>query len=111
MKTRVGLLALFLLPVLIASCASFSNRYTEANIRIATNPRVVADMQFVDGWSTQAGTAYSAQAVGIMVANDLAKKGWHDVCVLVELTARGDSLAPSWNITAHLNIWQISIYR
>jgi hypothetical protein len=84
-KLVVAPMLLIGFSTLIISCASLtSTRYVDANIRIGTNPRVVSGMQFVDGWSTQAGTAYSAQNVAVMIANDMAGKGWQDVMVLAE---------------------------
>lgn len=95
------------------SCINFryleSNNYVKANIQIATNPRVVSDLQFIDGWSSEYGTAYSAQDVGVMVANQLAEQGQHDIWILVELSSRGNS--ESKDFMGRLNIWQISIYR
>jgi hypothetical protein len=59
-------------------------------------------MYFLNGWETEADNMDTAQAVGNKVANDLGKKGSHDIDILVELKSRG-SMEQS-------NLWTISIY-
>jgi len=114
------------------SCASFqslqSDDYRQAGIRIATDPGKLSDVQLVKGWLSEYGSSYSARDVGVIVANDLAKQGWHDVWVLVELSSRDAFenekedpglpntadriLSPtSSGSAAALSIWRISIYR
>src|SRR5208337_2361980 len=65
--------ALVGLSILAVSCLSYgylqSDDYVQARIRVATNPRAVADMQYVDGWTRDYGDAYGAHDVGVMVAN------------------------------------------
>ena len=77
---------------LIDSCASFlslqSNRYVQANIKVATDTTTVADMQLVKSWKSQYGSGYGAQDIGVMVGNQLAEQGWHDVWILVALLSR-----------------------
>jgi hypothetical protein len=96
------------LLIFLVSCATLSKKYVENNIRIATHPGVVANLAFVDGWTSEYGTAYGAQAVGILVANNLAEKGWHDIWILVEMQSRGD---PRASFPAALNSWKISVYK
>jgi hypothetical protein len=91
---------LFLL--FVVSCASVSNQYRQSNVRVVTNNRVVSGMHFINGWTTEADNRATAQNVGNKVANDLGKKGSHDINILVELKSRG-SLEES-------NIWTISVY-
>ncbi len=107
------------LSALAVSCMSFgyleSDDFVQARIQIATNPRAVSDMQYVDGWTREYGDAYSGHDVGVMVANQLAQRGWHDVLVLVEWSSRGYTTYPypyfHPRIWAAFNIWQISVYR
>lgn len=105
MSIRKGLsfvLALSILWLVLSSCATVSNHFGQSNIRVVTNSRVVEGMHFINGWSTEAGSQYTAQSVGDMVANDLGKRGSHDISILVELRSRGTQ------DTA--NMWTISIY-
>jgi hypothetical protein len=104
------------MAALVVSCMTFfattlSDEAQKANISIATNPGVVANLKFVNGWTADFGSAYDAQKVGVLTANDMASKGWRDVCVLVELVSRGNANASTYDIEAHLNMWQISIFR
>ena len=111
MKTHTNKLLKFLLLLFViatASCSTLSDKYLQFNIRIATHPGVVAGLKFVDGWTTEAGYAYGPEQVGIIVANQLAQSGWHDITVLVELASRGNAQA---DFPASLNMWRISIYR
>ena len=124
-------IALIGITALTVSCASFrslqSNEYVQARIQIATEPRSLSDLQFVKGWMSEYGSGYSAQDIGVIVANQIAKQGWHDVWVLVELLSRNAYenekedpglpntadriLSPtSSNSMAALRIWRISIY-
>lgn len=117
---------------LIVSCASFRNlqstEYVQARIQIATNPRSVSDLRLVKEWMSEYGSGYSAEDIGVIVANQIAKQGWHDVWILVELSSREAYenekedrdlpntaeriLSPtSSTIVAALRIWRISIYR
>lgn len=113
-KLKKNILVL-IASVLIVSCAGFqylqSKNYVQARIQITTNPRAVSNMQFVNGWTSEYGSAYSAENVGVMVANQLAEQGLHDACVLVELVSRGNANASTYDIEAHLNMWQISVFR
>jgi hypothetical protein len=88
--------------LLVVSCASVHNQYRQANIRVVTNARVVAGLHFINGWQKEADNMSTAQEVGNGIANDLGKKGSHDIDILVELKSRG-GLETS-------NIWTISIY-
>jgi ankyrin repeat protein len=87
------------------SCASFdsSSKYQEANIHVATNALEVADMQFVNGDVAEIGYLWGPQQIGIMMANDLEKAGYHDVTVLIELVSRGYG--------NQANLWRRSVYR
>lgn len=100
---------------LVVSCMTFattlSDEAQKANITVATNPGVVANSQFLNGWTANFGSAYDAQQVGVLTANDIAQKGWRDVCVLIQLVSRGNANASTYDIEAHLNMWQISIFR
>ena len=104
---------------LVVSCMSYgylqSDDYVQARIQVATNPRAVSDKQYVDGWTREFGYAYSAHDVGVVVANQLAARGWHDVWVLVEWSSQGYAIYPypyfHPEIWTSFNIWQISIYR
>lgn len=120
-------LRVLIIPMLIGfsaltvSCLSFgylqSEDYVQARIQIATNPRAISDMQFVEGWTREYGYSYSAHDVGVMVANQLTASGWHDVWILVEWSSQGYAAYPylypypHTRIWASFNIWQISIYR
>jgi len=120
------------ITALTVSCASFqspqSDDYVPARIQIATNSVTLSDAHLVKGWLSEYPSGYSARDVGVVVANELAKQGWHDVWVLVELSSRDAFenekedpglpntadriLSPtSSNNVALLSIWRISIYR
>ena len=122
-------LRVLIIPMLIGfsaltfSCFSFgylqSEDYVQARIEIATNPRAISDMQFVEGWTREYGYSYSAHEVGVMVANQLTARGWHDVWILVEWSSRGYVAYPypypypylQPRVWAASDVWQISIYR
>ncbi len=120
------------IAALTVSCASFqslqSDDYLKAGIQVATNPAALSDVQLVKAWLGEYASSYSARDVGVIVANDLAKQGWHDVRVLVELSARDAFenekedpglpstadriLSPTSSTSAALlSIWRISLYR
>lgn len=111
MKKTAILITLFVISALLFSCASMSNKYQEANITVVTNNNSVDGMKYVGGDVVQAGSAYGPEEIGIMMANDLAEHGWHDVYVLIELVSRGNANAPNMDITAHFNMWKRSIYK
>jgi len=98
----IFVLSIFSFLLLIVSCSSVPNKFTQSNIGVVTNNKVVAGMHFVNGWATEADTQYTAQSVGNMVANDMGKKGSHDITVLVELKSRGTH--------QEMNMWTISVY-
>src|SRR5208337_4895593 len=67
-----------LVSLFMVSCMS-TTEYKDAGIRITTNPRVVAGMQFVNGWTRSYSDVYVA---GEIEAVMLAEKGARDVTVL-----------------------------
>ena len=93
-----------LVSLLMVSC--MSTAYKDAGIRITSNPRVVAGMQFVSGWTRSYSDMYMA---GEIEAIMLAEKGAHDVTVLVEPAHSDDRmwLSRHW----HTKTWQISVYQ
>ncbi len=120
------------ITALTVSCASFqglqSNDYVQARIQIATDPAALSDVQLVKALLREYASAYNARDVGTIVANELAKQGWHDVVVLVELSAQDAFenekenpglpntadriLSPtSSGVVSALSIWRISIYK
>ncbi|MGA2641439.1 MAG: ankyrin repeat domain-containing protein [Spirochaetia bacterium] len=130
MGSKIQLLIAF--SAMLASCAGFQNlhsdKYVQAGIQIAANPNALSGMLFVKKWSSEFGSTYTKQDVGVIVANQLADQGWHDVWVSVGLLSReayeneyedpslqnaaDRILSPtSSTIEAGLNIWQISIFR
>jgi hypothetical protein len=111
LKVHKSVIVLLFLSILLGSCASFSNKYQEANIVVVTNDNAVVGMKYVGGDTAQAGSAYGPEEIGIMMANDLANQGWHDVYVLIELVSRGNANAPNMDISAHWNMWKRSIYK
>ena len=106
-----GLVLVGIIVLICNSCASMSDKYLESNIIVCTNNQSVAGMTYVNGDVTEAGSAYGARDVGIMIANQLADQGLNNLYVLVELVSRGDANAPNIDIGAHLNMWKYSIYR
>ncbi len=94
-----------LVSLLMVSCMSTAE-YRDAGIRIATNSRLVAGMQFVNGWTRSYSDAYVA---GEIEAVMLAEKGTRDVTVLVEPAHSDDRmwLSRHW----HTKTWQISVYQ
>ena len=120
------------IAALTVSCASFqslqSDEYIRAGIQVARDPGSLSGAKLVKGWLSEYSSAYSARDVGVIVANDLAKQGWRDVWVLVELSSRDAFenekenpglpstadriLSPtSADSAAALSIWRVSIYR
>jgi hypothetical protein len=95
-----------LVSLLLVSC--MSTEYKDAGIRIATDSRLVAGMQFVNGW-TVGEPYFNAYGVGVKEANILAEKGERDVTVLVAVYNLNDRiwLSRHW----HSKIWQISVYQ
>jgi hypothetical protein len=60
-----------------------------ANIKVVSIPQAVEGLTFVDGYTDSWGYGYSAQEIGILTANNLAKNGWKDLVVLVEILSQG----------------------
>jgi hypothetical protein len=87
---------------LVLSCSTMPNQYRWANVRVVTNNKVIEGMRFINGWAVEADTQFTAQTIGNRVANDLGKKGSHDIDILVELKSRGT--------TETTNIWMVSVY-
>ena len=104
MTIRKGLIFVTALSVILLafSCATIANHFNESNIRVVTNSRVVEGMHFINGWATEADPKYTAQSVGNQVANELGRRGSHDLDILVELKSRGT--------TEEMNMWTVSIY-
>jgi hypothetical protein len=101
---RKLLVTFFLVSFLMISC--MSTAYKDAGIRITTNPRAVADMQFVNGWTRSYSDIYMASELEAIM---LAEKGVRDVTVLVQPAHSDDRmwLSRHW----HSEIWQISVYQ
>ena len=95
--------------VMLASCATLSTRAQEANIRVVTHSGMIEGMDFVSGYSTTAGSAYTMQQVGNMAANDAAKNGWSNCVILVELLSAGQ-YGGSYG-ASRPGQYKISIYR
>lgn len=110
METKLITYLLLIIILIITGCSSLSNYYIEKNIIIVSHPNWVEGMQFVDGWTTQIGYAWGSEEVGKMVANDLAKKGWHDIYVLIEFIDPGFAGNNKYAIGRRAT-WRISIYR
>lgn len=98
----VPALLTFSLLLLLISCTTVPNKYDQADIRVVTNNQIVEGNHFVTGWTVEEDPWRTAQSVGDDVANDLGRKGAHDIDILVELESRGTNESP--------NIWKISIY-
>ena len=110
-KKFIVLILIVIVALICNSCASMSDKYKESNITVCTNNQSIIGMTYIDGDVTEAGSAYGAYDVGIMIANQLADDGMHNVYVLVELVSRGNANAPNYDIGARLNIWKYSIYK
>ena len=110
MKKMLALVPVSVASLLMVSCMSlyYSTKYKDADIRIATDARIVAGMQFVRAWTVSEPT-FTASAWGRIEANRLAEKGLRSLTLLVEQYNANDRV---W-LSRHpqVGIWQISIYQ
>jgi len=94
----------------LLSCSTLSEEARKANINDTAYSSVVAGRTLVKSWTAPYLCIYGPADVGVLAAKELAKEGWRDIWVLVELESYG---MPE---SVHLDIfrtftWRISIYR
>jgi hypothetical protein len=99
--------------LLLASCSSLnylaSDNYVKAHLEITTVRASVTDMHRLQQWTTQFGPGYTANDVGVMVANRLERQGLHDASVLVEIVSWCN---PPYRMgMLSENTWRISVYQ
>lgn len=110
MKRIVSFFALSLAAGLLAACSTLSPEARRANINDTAYHIVVADRKLVDSWTAQYNWTYGPADVGVLAANELAAKGWHDVWVFVELVSTGLPESVHFDLF-RMYTWRISIYR
>ena len=94
---------------LLTSCATMSTKAKQANLRYVTHPGMVQGMEFEAGYTTSASPMYDISYVAVDACNDLAKEGWNNCVILVELISAGQ--IGGGYAAGRASHYQISIYR
>jgi len=108
---------LILTTICIISCnsmpgmISLTDEARNANFRIVTVPQAVEGMTFVDGNTGTWGYGYTVQEIGIITANQLAKNGYKNLTIFIELLNQGYGGGPAAvNVPSRQHLVRITLW-
>ena len=91
MKHILRLLVLLIINLFINSCMTLSQKAQDRNIRIVTSLYMVQGMQNIYAYTTDVGSMWSIEEIGIMAANNAVDDGWHNITILVQYVKPGST--------------------